>query len=143
MIPSSARCVLAVPGSNAKMAAKAAALEVDQVMLDLEDAVAPAAKPEARRRLVDSLLTLDWSRTSVSIRVNDVTTAWFERDVTEVVEAAGHVIRSVVLPKVEQPSDVRVLALLLGRIERMKNREQRIGIEPQIESARGLVAAEA
>jgi citrate lyase beta subunit len=124
------------------MAAKAAMLDVDQVMLDLEDAVAPPAKPEARKRVVDSLTNLDWSGKIVSVRVNVVSTQWFERDVTEVVAAAGHIIQTIVLPKVEEPADVRTLALLLRRIEREKNFERAIGIEPQIESARGLVNAE-
>lgn len=124
------------------MAAKAAALEVDQVMFDLEDAVAPAAKPEARKTVVDSLLTLDWSRKIISVRVNDVTTPWFESDVLTITAAAGAAIHSIVLPKVERPSDVKTLSLLLDRIERERDLRRRIGIEPQIESARGLAAVD-
>jgi len=136
------RCVLAVPGSSAKMAAKACALDVDQVMLDLEDAIAPAAKPEARKQAIDSVMQLDWSGKILSVRVNDVTTEWFERDVLDVVGAAGSKIQTIVLPKVERPSDVRTLALLLSRVERERNLQRRIGIEPQIESPLGLVAVQ-
>lgn len=136
------RCVLAVPGPSLKMAAKAAALDVDQVMLDLEDAVAPAAKVDARMRVVESLSSASWTNKIVSVRVNDVTSAWFERDVLDVVEAAGDKIDTIVLPKVERPSDVRTLALLLARVERAKGRERPIGIEPQIESAKGLACCE-
>jgi citrate lyase subunit beta/citryl-CoA lyase len=136
------RCVLAVPGSNVKMAAKAAALDVDQVMLDLEDAVAPAAKVEARAGVIGSLLTATWNTKIVSVRVNDVRSQWFERDVLDVVEAAGDKIDTIVLPKAEQPSDVRTLALLLGRLERARGFARRIGIEPQIESASGLARSE-
>lgn len=124
------------------MAAKAAALDVDQVMLDLEDAVAPDAKPQARARVIESLNALDWHDKIASVRVNDETTAWFERDVSEVVGGAGQRIQTIVLPKVESPAQVRTLALLLSRVERRKGIGRRIGIEPQIESARGLVAAE-
>jgi citrate lyase subunit beta/citryl-CoA lyase len=124
------------------MAAKACALDVDQVMLDLEDAIAPAAKPEARKQAIESVMQLDWSGKILSVRVNDVTTEWFERDVLDVVAAGGSKIQTIVLPKVERPSDVRTLALLISRVEREQNFERRIGIEPQIESALGLVSVE-
>jgi citrate lyase beta subunit len=136
------RCVLAVPGSSAKMAAKASALDVDQVMLDLEDAIALASKPDARKQVIDSVNTLDWRGKILSVRVNDVTTEWFDRDVIDVVAAAGSKIQTIVLPKVERPSDVRTLALMLSRVEREQGFDRRIGIEPQIESALGLVSVE-
>jgi citrate lyase subunit beta/citryl-CoA lyase len=124
------------------MAAKACALDVDQVMLDLEDAIAPAAKLDARKQVIGSVNKLDWSGKILSVRVNDVTTEWFERDVIDVVAAAGSNIQTIVLPKVERPSDVRRLALMLHRIEREQGFERRIGIEPQIESAFGLMSVE-
>jgi citrate lyase beta subunit len=134
--------VLAVPGSNAKMAAKAASLAVDQVMLDLEDAVAPAAKPQARVTVADALNKLDWNGKIVSVRVNAAPTRWFERDVLEVVSAAGARIDTIVLPKAESGSDVRILALTLARVEREQALPHAIRIEPQIESARGLLAVD-
>jgi len=124
------------------MAAKACTLDVDQVMLDLEDAIAPTAKPEARRQVVESINGHDWSGKILSVRVNDVTSEWFEQDVTDVVTATGSKIQTIVLPKVERPSDVRRLALLLHRVERECAFGRAIGIEPQIESARGLVSVE-
>ncbi len=123
------------------MAAKAASLRVDQVMLDLEDAIAPSAKPQARGPLIESLNGLDWAGKIVSVRVNGVATPWFERDVRDVVGAAGARIDTIVLPKVESAAQVRELALVLSRIERDRGIARRIGIEPQIESARGLLAA--
>jgi citrate lyase subunit beta/citryl-CoA lyase len=111
-------------------------------MLDLEDAIAPAAKPEARKQAIQSIMQLDWTGKILSVRVNDVTTEWFERDVIDVVAASGSKIQTIVLPKVERSSDVRMLALLLHRVEREQNFERRIGIEPQIESALGLVSVE-
>ena len=124
------------------MAAKAASLVVDQVMLDLEDAVTPSAKPEARGQVVDALRRFDWSGKIVSVRVNASSTTWFDRDVEEVVRGAGDRIDTVVLPKVESAASVRALSLMLSRIERERGWDRRIGIEPQIESARGLCAAE-
>ena len=57
------RVQLATPGSNEKMMAKAAASAADHVFLDLEDAVAPIAKAEARHKIVNALNTLDWGKT--------------------------------------------------------------------------------
>jgi citrate lyase subunit beta/citryl-CoA lyase len=136
------RCLLAVPGSNPKMAAKASGLAVDQVMLDLEDAVAPDAKPSARSTVVDALMRHSFTGKVVSVRVNDRSTRWFEQDVEEVVGAAGDRIDTIVLPKVDGSEDVLALAALLERIEREKGFERRIGIEPQIESAKALCFVE-
>lgn len=124
------------------MAAKAATLAVDQVMLDLEDAVAPDAKVGARATVAASLLAHDWSGKIASVRVNDVSTDFFEHDVVAVVEAAGARIDTIVLPKVERPSDILALVSLLERIERACGFDRTIGIEPQIESAYGLCFVE-
>ena len=83
------RSELAVPGSNARMLAKAAGLGADVVMLDLEDAVAPADKEDARERVIAALHDLDWSGCSVSLRINGLDTHWCYRDVVDVVEQAG------------------------------------------------------
>src|SRR3954469_20815423 len=74
------RSELAVPGSNARMLAKAPRLGADIVMLDLEDAVAPADKPQARRNIIDALNEHDWSACSVSLRINGLDTHWCYRD---------------------------------------------------------------
>ena len=70
------RCTLAVPGSSEKMMTKAAALAVDQVLLDLEDAVAVDAKASARASVIDALKDLSWHAQTLSIRINDVRTPW-------------------------------------------------------------------
>ena len=59
------RCQLSVPGSSEKMMAKAAGLEIDHVFLDLEDAVAPSAKPGARGLIVEALKSHDWKPAAV------------------------------------------------------------------------------
>ena len=83
------RSCLAVPGSSVKMLGKAQGLPADQVFLDLEDAVAPLAKPEARKNIVAALNDGDWAGKTRVVRVNDLTTPWTYRDVIEVVEGAG------------------------------------------------------
>ena len=138
------RSCLAVPGSSPKMLAKAQGLPADQVFLDLEDSVAPLAKPDARKNVVAALSDGDWSGKTRVVRVNDWTTPWTYRDVIEVVEGAGEHLDAVMLPKVQSADQVVALDLLLTQIERSLGlAEASIGIEAQIENARGLVAVDA
>ncbi len=138
------RSCLAVPGSSPKMLAKAQGLPADQVFLDLEDSVAPLAKPDARKNVVAALSDGDWSGKTRVVRVNDWTTPWTYRDVVEVVEGAGDHLDAVMLPKVQSAEHVVALDLLLTQIERSLGlAEASIGIEAQIENARGLVAVDA
>nr|WP_243795917.1 CoA ester lyase [Saccharopolyspora gloriosae] len=138
------RSCLAVPGSSAKMIDKARGLAVDSFFLDLEDAVAPLAKAEARGRVVAALNEGGWDGKIRSVRVNDLTSEWTYRDVVEVVEGAGANLDTIVLPKVSGPDHVRWLDLTLTQIERATGLEVgRIGIEAQIEDARGLVEVDA
>ena len=138
------RSCLAVPGSSQKMIDKSRTLPVDLVFLDLEDAVAPVAKPDARRRVVAALTEGGWGSRVRVVRVNDWTTPWTYRDVVDVVEGAGADLDCLLLPKVTSPGQVVALDLLLTQIERSVGLEVgRIGIEVQIEDARGLLAADA
>src|SRR3954462_7075876 len=133
------RSCLAVPGSNVKMLGKAQGLPADQVFLDLEDAVAPGAKEEARANIVAALNEGDWTGKTRVVRVNDLTTKWTYRDVITVVEGAGQNLDCIMLPKVQTAAQVEWLDLLLRQIElTMGYEEGRIGIEAQIENALGL-----
>ena len=102
----SRRSNLAVPGSNAKMLGRAQGLPADQVFLDLEDAVAPLAKPDARKNVIAALNDGDWGRKTRVVRVNDLTTSWTYRDVIEVVEGAGANLDCIMLPKVQSAAHV-------------------------------------
>jgi citrate lyase subunit beta / citryl-CoA lyase len=134
------RSCLAVPGSNARFLEKAQGLPADQVFLDLEDACAPLVKESARHMIVDALSSGDWGGKTRAVRVNDWTTHWTYRDVITVVEGAGASLDCIVLPKVADASQVKALDLLLTQIEKAMGLEVgRIGIEAQIENARGLV----
>ncbi|TLP53570.1 HpcH/HpaI aldolase/citrate lyase family protein [Microbispora triticiradicis] len=134
------RSCLAVPGSNPRFLEKAQGLGADEVFLDLEDSVAHGAKEEARRNVVAALRQGDWTGKTVVVRVNDLTTQWTYRDVVEVVEGAGDRLDCLMLPKVRDASHVAWLDTLLGQIERAVGLpEGRIGVEAQIEDARGLV----
>jgi citrate lyase subunit beta/citryl-CoA lyase len=138
------RTVLSVPGSSLRMLEKAHTLPVDEVMLDLEDAVAPDAKESARRSVIDALREGGWSGKTVAVRVNDWATAWTHRDVIDVLSAAGEHVDCVVLPKAESAHHVAALDLLLTQVEKAAGLSPaRIGIEVQIESARGLLDVDA
>jgi citrate lyase subunit beta/citryl-CoA lyase len=140
----SRRTVLAVPGSSPRFLAKAQQQPVDEVFLDLEDAVAPAQKAAARPAVAGALRDGDWGSKIRAIRMNDVTTAWAYRDVIDVVEQAGDALDVIVLPKVTGPGDVQWLDLLLSQVEAAMGLEAgRIGIEAQIEDARGLARVDA
>ena len=134
------RSCLAVPGSNPRFLEKAQGLPADQVFLDLEDACAPLAKEGARHHIVDALNNGDWTGKTRVVRVNDWTTHWTYRDVITVVEGAGQNLDCIMLPKVQDAQQVVTLDLLLSQIEKTMGFEVgRIGIEAQIENARGLV----
>ena len=102
----SRRSCLAVPGSSPKMLDKARGLAADQVFMDIEDAVAPIAKPEARKNIVAALNAGGYEGKTRTVRVNDWTTAWTYADVVEVVEGAGANLDCIMLPKVQTAEQV-------------------------------------
>src|SRR3954451_6752601 len=143
-MPRSRRTCHAVPGSSERFIAKAVGLDADEVFLDLEDAVAPNEKDSARERVIEALRTLDFGSKTVAVRVNGTDTPHYYRDLIAVVEAVGDRIDAIMLPKVRTPGDVEMTDKLLTQIELAKGYEVgRIGIEAQIEDARGLIACEA
>ncbi|GGT86950.1 HpcH/HpaI aldolase/citrate lyase family protein [Actinomadura citrea] len=140
----SRRTTLAVPGSNPRFIEKAQGLPADEIFLDLEDAVAPSAKEGARATVVAALNDGDWTGRTRVVRVNDLDTHWAYRDVIEVVEGAGANLDAVMLPKVSDAAHVQWLDRLLTQIERATGLPAgRIGIEAQIEDARGMVNVDA
>ncbi len=136
------RCTLSVPGSNEKMMAKAANLDCDGVFLDLEDAVAPSAKSEARGLIVNALNSHEWRPRNVSVRINDVATEYCHDDIIEVVSGAGEKIDTIILTKANSAHDVMFLATLLDQLEQKLKLKNRIGIECLIEEVGGMMRLE-
>lgn len=133
-----------MPGSSAKMIQKAKTLPADEVFLDLEDAVAPDAKAQARAQVAEALAEPGWAGQLRGVRVNDWTTPWTYADIIEVMAGAGAALDVVVLPKVADVSHVQALDLLLSQLEATHSLPVgRIGIEAQIEDARGLTNVDA
>jgi malyl-CoA/(S)-citramalyl-CoA lyase len=138
------RSELAVPGTNVRAMAKAPGLGADLVFLDLEDAVAPDDKEQARTNVIEALLGQDWARCAVSVRVNGLDTHWCYRDIVDVVEQAGEVLDTVLVPKVGSASDVEFVATLLDQMEQRNAWPAgRIGIHILIETAKGMANVEA
>src|SRR5918998_273811 len=134
------RSVLAAPASNLEMAGKALASAADAVFLDLEDAVAPDEKADARGEIVHALRELDWQGRPTLYRANALDTPYFYRDLVEVVEEAGDRLDVIIIPKVQRLEDLQVAATLLSQIEMAVGlRAGKVELEAQIESAEGLV----
>jgi malyl-CoA/(S)-citramalyl-CoA lyase len=111
------------------------------LFLDLEDAVAPAQRPEARVMAVKALQEVDWGTKTVSVRVNGLDTPWSLQDILAVSRCPR--LDMILLPKVETPEDVRFVHRLLDQIELEKPREKPLGIEILIETTKGLANVEA
>src|SRR3984957_14073555 len=134
------RSCLSTPGSNEKFLAKAPTVPADMTFLDLEDAVAPLEKEAARPKVVDAIKNLPWDDRVLCVRVNAWDTEWTYGDVIEVVGNAGERLDEIMLPKVQYASDVVALDLLLTQVEKKSGLPVgHIGIEAQIETARGLI----
>jgi citrate lyase subunit beta / citryl-CoA lyase len=132
------RSQLSVPGSSEKMLRKGAESAADHVFCDLEDAVAPSAKVEARDKIAWALNTLDWGKKTRCVRINDVTTEWCHGDIITVVEKAGPNLDTIMLTKPFSAADVIFLDRMLGQLEKKLKLERRIGIEVLIEEVQAL-----
>jgi citrate lyase subunit beta / citryl-CoA lyase len=130
------RACLSVPAGDPPKVAKAAALNVDEIVLDLEDAVAPSRKDRARHDMA-SALGGSWAARSVSVRVNAAGSPWSHLDVIACAALAPLPV-TVVVPKAESAADIAFVDRLLEGAEQASGRETRIGIQALIETATGL-----
>jgi len=132
------RSELAVPGSAPEMFEKAAASDVDIIFLDLEDAVAPDNKEQARKNIIVALNEIDWGTKTMSIRINGLDTHYMYRDVVDILEQAGERLDLIMIPKVGTAADVYAVDMLVTQIEDAKGYKKRIGFEHIIETALGM-----
>src|SRR5688572_10955624 len=137
------RSCLSVPGSSERFLQKAPSVPADMSFLDLEDSVSPLEKEAARAKVVDAIKNLDWGDRVLCVRINAWDTEWTAFDVIDVVGNAGPRLDEVMLPKVQSAAEVVALDLLLTQVERKAGLPiGHIGIEAQIETARGLIDVE-
>jgi malyl-CoA/(S)-citramalyl-CoA lyase len=136
------RSELAVPGSNPALFEKAAKSNADIIFLDVEDAVAPDDKEQARKNIIAGLNDINWGAKTMMIRINGLDTHYMYRDVVDIVEACPR-LDMILIPKVGVPADVYALDMLVTQIETAKKRTKRIGFEVLIETALGMANVEA
>jgi len=139
------RSELAVPGSNPGMIEKAATSAADYVFLDIEDAVAPPDKEQARKNIIAALNDIDWrgAGKTVSVRINGLDTHYMYRDVVDVMEQAGDKLDTILVPKVGVPADLYAVEMMVSQIEAAKGYKTRVGLEALIETALGMANVEA
>lgn len=138
------RSELAVPGSNPSMIQKAAASAADYVFLDIEDAVAPPDKAQARKNIIQALNEIDWrgAGKTVSVRINGLDTHYMYRDVVDVMEQAGDKLDTILVPKVGVPADLYTVETIVSQIEEAKGFTTKVGLEALIETALGMANVE-
>jgi len=132
------RSELAVPGSNPSLFEKAAKSAADVVFLDLEDAVAPDDKVQARKNIIEALRDIDWGAKTMSVRINGLDTHYMYRDVVDVLEQGGERLDVIMIPKAGTASDIYAVDMLVTQIEAAVSRKKRIGFEMIIETALGM-----
>ncbi|GAW36104.1 malyl-CoA lyase [Roseovarius sp. A-2] len=139
------RSELAVPGSNPSMIDKAADTDVDVIFFDLEDAVAPPDKIQARANIIQALNDIDWKAKgkTTSIRINGLDTHYMYRDVVEIVEQSGQNLDTILVPKVGVPADLYTVETMVSQIEEAMGLTHKIGLEALIETALGMANVEA
>ncbi len=137
------RSELAVPGSNPKLFEKAAASAADVVFLDLEDAVAPDEKVQARKNVIAAINDIDWGSKTLSLRINGLDTHYMYRDVVDVIEQTGDRLDLIMIPKVGTAADVYAVDMLVTQCEDAKGRTKRLGFEHIIETALGMANVDA
>lgn len=120
------------------MLRKAAELNTDQVLFDLEDAVAPDEKPAARENVVTAVEEFDWEDTILTFRMNDLSLPYAYRDLVTVIEAVGERIDTVTVPKVRCAEDVYVVDTLLSQIETQMSIDDPVGIQLLIEETEAI-----
>lgn len=130
------RSSLSVPGSSERMLEKAIGLEADEIVVDLEDSVAPDAKEQTRTQAAGFLTRRRSVRAAVAVRINPLAGPWGERDVVELVGHAGRRIDSLIVPKVERPEDIADVQQLL---DAEGERAAGIRLQALIETAAGLL----
>ncbi len=136
------RSELAVPGSNPQMFEKAARSAADIIFLDVEDAVAPDDKAQARKNIIEGLNDIDWGHKTMMVRINGLDTHYMYRDVVDIVEACPR-LDMLLIPKVGTAADVYAIDMMVTQIETAMKRTKKIGFEVLIETALGMANVEA
>jgi len=128
---------MSVPGSSANMLAKAPTRGADEIVIDLEDAVAVSAKDEARATVIAALAEPQWQGVRCSVRVNAPRTPWCHDDIVAIASLRDGPA-SIVVPKVESAGDLAFVERLLDGVEAAAGSERPLRVQALIETAAGV-----
>ena len=132
------RSQLFVPGSKPELFDKACKSNADIICLDLEDAVAPQDKEQAKENVIKALNELDFGKKTISVRINGLDTHYCYRDVVDLMEQGGERLDLIMIPKVGVAADVYAIDMMVTQIEDKINRSKKIGFELIIEISMGI-----
>lgn len=121
------------------MIRKALSLPADVIMLDLEDSVPLAEKEEARKNVISILREDGWGKKSRAYRINGMDTPYAYRDIIDIVEAVGQFVDFIVVPKVNDPAEIKAIDYILRQIEMRMNIKKPIALDASIETAAGML----
>jgi citrate lyase beta subunit len=134
------RTLLFTPGGNEKILSKGLGLEVDGLILDLEDSVAPDKKDSARKAVAEALKTADFGRKEKVVRINALSSGYGAEDLETVLPAGPD---TILVPKVDRAEDIQEYDRRMAEIETREGFPVRgIGLIALIESAWGIVNIE-
>ncbi|MEP3226027.1 MAG: CoA ester lyase [Parasphingorhabdus sp.] len=112
------RSCLYMPASNARALEKAKTLPADTIILDLEDAVAPDAKDDARKAAYEALCGGGYGRREMIVRVNAKDTQWFRSDLEQLATSAAD---AILVPKIQTAADIVEISDLMDQLETPKH----------------------
>ena len=135
------RSALGIPGNELQLVDEAIESNADEIFIDLEDSLAPSEKNAARKELISTIENHDWSDKTLSYRINGTKTRWWHNDIIEVIESVASAIDTLIVPKVQDASDIQTVTTLLETVEtNLDSAVEPIGISAQIETAEGMDA---
>lgn len=136
-MPRLRRSMLFLPGNNARFLTRALESNADSIILDIEDAVAPQEKVNARHAVKEALSTVDFKGKERAVRINGLTTQWGHDDLIAVVEGG---VDLVIVPKADSDEIIRVADVIITEVERRMGRpEGTARMMPLVETALGIV----
>jgi malyl-CoA/(S)-citramalyl-CoA lyase len=116
----------------------AASSDADVIMFEVEDAIPPDEKPQARKNIIEALNEIDWGRKSISIRINGLDTPYMYRDLVDILEAPTERLDLILIPKAGNAADIYAVDALVTQIEQAMGRKKKLGFQIMIETALGM-----
>ncbi len=116
----------------------AATSEADVIMFEIEDAIPPDEKPQARKNIIEALNDIDWGKKSISMRINGLDTPYMYRDLVDILEAPTERLDLILIPKAGTAADIYAVDMLVTQIEQSAGRKKPIAFQIMIETAQGM-----